>query len=576
MSSGGKEIVVNPLERALSGDVMRGQNFAQAALAEILRGLFDTKVGTDDLDAAALYNPSSTNNPSSGEVLSGLLFAPTGGTTASAVGPGVLGIYDPDAVPSADDSQYKVVQDPGTTSLLTPAIALTANSSGSLRIDVLECARVQPDNVLETDSRDVFNPTTGTFAAAAVNKVTAAQLQYRIRTGTPGSGFPGAVAGWLPLVVFSVPTGTTTWDTVTMWDVRPLVEDRLFSSSPAPRDLPKVTRCYASIDAIIHGGASRLTGEIEAELLGRRVGGALLSSCPQGGGGGVGAAADALYVDLDDAANQSAGGSISASGFNYVYLATPFGLPRWAKYTKGPGGRQPRSPRGLVVASSQTPDLVYGTPDAALVLPPCLQDVGVTQAAATNAAVCVLARIGTSASSTTKGSLAASGGRHYPYRSGRGQIAVNSASVSVGTATWTLNPNVDFPPHARALYLEIVGALTISGGTITNYLVKSGDFNVLNGLGTAVAITDPPGGYSLVGPTGIVLSNSQTFDYRMTVRIPLPSYYEIAGVPGASTPGIGSNYALEWTPVILTSGGGTLALTAALFNVVGWELADAD
>src|SRR5215472_13802375 len=172
MSSGDKNLVVNPLERALSTDINRLQAVLAASEQELFRAMFNTPMGTDDLDAGGLYNPNGAQGaPSLAEVVGGLLFQVTNASAASSVTAGVVMMFDPDAVTSSDDSQYKKVVDPGTTSVLTPSIALTANASGSTRIDVVEAARVQPDTVIETDSRDVFNTVSGSFTAATVNKI---------------------------------------------------------------------------------------------------------------------------------------------------------------------------------------------------------------------------------------------------------------------------------------------------------------------------------------------------------------------------------------------------------------------
>jgi hypothetical protein len=566
MSSGAKTLVMNPLERALSTDINRLQNFADASVAEVLRAILNTKVGFDDVNAGALYIPNtSQGNPLAGEVLSGLLFAPTGGGTSASVGAGVVAVFDPDTIPSTDDSQYKVITDSGT---VTATLNLTSNSSGLLRIDVVECSRVQPDNVLETDSRDVYVPSSGTFTSVTVNKVAQSQMQYRIRTGTAGSGFPGTAQGWLPLAVISVPTGSSVWDTCTMWDVRPLLEDRVYALGQSVRDLPKVERCMVNIDATNHAGMSQLTGVIEAELQGRKLGGNMMSSCPQGTGGGVGLTADALYIDLDDTKNQSAGTSIPTTGFNYVYVSAPFGLPRWAKYTKGPSGRVPRSPRGILIASTTPPDLAYGTPHGgSLILPPCLQNSGntaVDTAAYPPASVCVVTRIGTS-SSSPKGGMVASGRQHWA----NGPTPTNTASIGSFQATFTLTPNVDFPAHARALYFQITATFSNSGTTST-YQLGPGNIILENGLGTVVGVQTPQGSGLFGG------AYTGTLTYIFTVRVPLLSYYELVGTPGTSTPGNASTLALVWTVSPISFTGSTLALATAVGQANGWELMDAD
>jgi hypothetical protein len=578
MSSGDKNLVMNPLERALSTDINRLQAFIQSALSETLRALLDTGVGTDDVAAGGQYLPNTAaGSPSSSQIFSGLLFVPVGSSVAASVGPGVIGLYDPDSTPSTDDSQWKLVVDPGT---VTNTLTLTPNSSGALRIDVVECSRVQPDTILETDSRDVYVPSSATFTTIAVNKVAQAQMQYRIRTGTAGGGFPGTATGWTVLAVLSVPSGTTVWDTVTIWDTRPLMEDRLYSLTRASRDVPIVTRCTAVIDAASTSSKSILTGQIEAQILDRRYGGTLLSSCPQGTGGGVGSEADSLFIDLDDAQNRSATGSFSTSGMNYVYVSAPFGLPRWAKYTAGPAQRVPRSPRGVFVASPLSPDSAYGTPHGgSLTLPPCLQNSGYTAVDTTTwppRSVCVLARVGTSASSPKSG-LIARGGVH----SSNSYVSANNATPLATSVLWTITPAVDFPANARAVTLSLSATLLLGGTTVTAFTVTGGSIQIQNSItGVTIATINLEGLNLASGPslTSGGYTTGQTFPVGLTVRIPILDYFETVGTPGVSTPGNGVGLFVLWTPLFSVTGTGTPSIEfytapgSAQLQVTQWEL----
>lgn len=452
MSSAGEQLVVNPLERALSGDIMRLQNFQQKYLSELLRALFDTSSGSDDENAGALYLPHVVQGtPAFAEIATGLLFAPAVGTAASSVGPGMLGMYDPDSSPSTDDSQYKLILDPGTTSALTPAIALTANSSGSTRIDVVECSRVQPDNVIETDSRDVFNTVTGTFAAASVNKVTQGQLQYRIRLGTPGAGYPGGAAGWLPLAVMSVPTGTSIWDTVTLWDVRPLLNDRIFQPTKTTRVLPIYRRLDFSTNTVT-AGQYRVNGfvDVDAPAAERRLGGWLQRGSPGTDHGG--------YVDLYDSSNQEQGYAFPA-GLSYLYLVTMFDLPRWARYTDASfGSRIPRSPRGIPIVSATPPLHWTGQQSAGIVLPAAF---GFNGAASTNG-VCLGAVIKQTSSQFS--SLLSANRAQMTATVGPVFITVNAnAGFGGGVATFTLRENVHFPAGAKRIRCLVSFTLTIPG-----------------------------------------------------------------------------------------------------------------
>ena len=369
MSSGSRELQFNPLERMVSTDLVRAQDFAACAVSEMLRALLDTNYGTDDVLAGGAYLPNFVQaQPLVGEILGGLVFVPNVGSVGSLVTTGVACVYDPDTDASTDDSQYKQIQDLGTNLLV-----LTANTSGNARIDVVECARVQPDNVFETDSRDVFNTVTGLFMAVTVNKVTAGQFQYRIRLGTPGSGFPGTAQGWLPLAVALVPNGATVWDPCTVWDVRPLIDDRIFGVQNVSQDLPRRTKLLYS-SSLGAGTQHIVSGVAEANAITRRVGGRIQRGTP-------GTDLGQPFVDFSDGANQEAG--LSLVGTNpaliFYYLCTPFGLPRWSRYTDAAAGiRVPRSPRGIPVISKVPPSHVYGISTAAIDLPDSLEFDGQT------------------------------------------------------------------------------------------------------------------------------------------------------------------------------------------------------
>jgi hypothetical protein len=229
---------------------------------------------------------------------------------------------------------------------------MTGNGTAYIRIDVIECQPITDPNP-ETDNRDVFNPVTGLFTPTNLPKSQDQLMQYRVRAGTPAGGFPGVVSGWLPLAVASVPPGTTTNDTITFWDVRPLVTDRVFDGSPMGVALPR--RPKALYSGNTGGGtAVKTAGFAEAWLGNQRLGGNLLRGSP-----GV----DAQYVDFADSANQENAFAPASTNAQlvYYYLVLPFGLPRWSRYTDASSGvRMPRSPRGIPMASLVPPTHVTG------------------------------------------------------------------------------------------------------------------------------------------------------------------------------------------------------------------------
>lgn len=371
MSGGAKSLILNPAERIVSSDANRLQAFLTANAGELLRYLVDATV--NELSSCGIANPgAATTNPLRAEIINGLLVRPISSATGLSIDPGVVAMVNPDVAPSADDSVLKIVTDPG---LAAGSLFLTPNSSGTTRIDVLECQRT-PDVVIETGSRDVFDPTTGLFTPLTVDKAKTDRLTYRFRIGTPGAGFPGTVSGWLPLVVVRVPNGTTTWNTCDVWDVRPLLVDSARQPFKYVSEFSRQPMGYAVAESP-DNVARNLSGFVELEYQGRRV------------GGQFNAAPNTTPIDL-----RHSNASIIEPGFSavpgpwFVWLAFPFGLPRWCKYVPASAGtRFPGGLRGMPIYS-QTPSLVAdGTePDTPLTLP---SGLGFGAATTTDAVIAV-------------------------------------------------------------------------------------------------------------------------------------------------------------------------------------------
>lgn len=364
-------IIFNQQERAVSLDVNRLQAILQALFANGLQNIFDGGTQEDDAAGVAALG-SSVTAPARGVILNGIMAQPDIGTTNLYVTPGAMFIVDVDTPPNTDASLYRLIVDPGVVT--AGALTLVSNTSGQTRIDVVECARVTPQTVLEVDNRDIFNSSTGLFTATAVPKRTADQLQYRIRQGTPGAGFPGVVSGWLPLMVASVPNTATNWNIVTCWDVRPLLSDL----QQAPFDVSEsgwpiqasrsVVLNVPTLETITpYDHSIETSGNAGLVLGNRKVGGSLSPY--------------SAFLDLNSAtsieatfyANLNAGisGTILSKAF-FVWLVCPLGLPRWSQYTPYTQGiRKPQSPRGLPLLSVIGPD-VTGHPISNLTLPAAL------------------------------------------------------------------------------------------------------------------------------------------------------------------------------------------------------------
>src|SRR5271165_5418955 len=109
MSSGGKQMVINTQERAVSTDINRLQAFQGATDGESWRALQNTYQGNEDADGGCLYVPRGVQgNPSYADVHAGFQVQPQIANLNLLVSAGVARLYDPDVIPSTDDSQYKV------------------------------------------------------------------------------------------------------------------------------------------------------------------------------------------------------------------------------------------------------------------------------------------------------------------------------------------------------------------------------------------------------------------------------------------------------------------------------------
>jgi hypothetical protein len=462
MSSGGKQLVYSTLERAISADQNRAQLFAACDRGELFRYLMDTPRGADDLSAsAAATQVASLTSPITAEVMGGLMVRPQltadGATGLDVfVDPGIAWMINPDGDP--DSSNYKFVRDPGVSGLPS-ALQMTTNSSGSTRIDVVECAYVL--NTPETDNRDIWNPATNTFAAAAISKATQAGLVYRVRTGTPGSGFPGTASGWLPLAVASVPNGTTGNDTITFWDVRPLVSDRVVSPGNISFEMAH-WHPSSSMTVQVRGAQSILTGFFETTATDivtpaygvYRLGGRMRRGTP---GTDIPLA---LFDGLDLAAAANQDGTV-APGVNYLYVCEPLGLPRWARYTDATtGARVPRSPRGMLVLSNTVPNHLYGTPHTAIALPASTGLGGTT-----NKATAILA-VGTLSSGSSQPAGAMLTGRYACIANGAYgsfNTGISTAAFTTSVASFILSEGTNFPSYARGVWVTFVLTMTGSG-----------------------------------------------------------------------------------------------------------------
>lgn len=539
MSSGFRDIYVNPQERAASSDINRLQRFKERDLAELLRYMLNV---TGDEDSGAIVEYSTIGDPLRAEIVNGLMVRPQLGSFDLLVDPGVCLLLQPDA--AADESDYKFCKDAGVTVL--GSLSVGSNSSGSTRVDVVEC-RLSATPGVVTDTRDVFDTSLGAFSATLVTKERYGVLEYRVRAGTPGAGFPGTASGWLPLCVASVPNGAASNDDATFWDVRPLVSDRVSTPFSMSRATCLYEQNLLALNDRDNGGELRASGTAKVSLADRWVGGILRRGSP---------GADADYVDLLDAANQADGYTVPATGFSYLYLATPFGLPRWARYNGAPATRVPSAPRGIPVLSTEAPS-IGGTNDASFDLPLAL-GFGSGPVAAGQAA-CIAAVYSTS--STLRGGIV--DGRVQWMSRGLSPTAgvINGIPISadVGfdrdTSTFTLIPGTHYPANAKALYA--CGKLFYNIQNNKFNRMQSGEVEVRTPAGNPLCFL-PCNRSSLWNAAGGVVTG--THETGM-IRVPLYPEY-----PGSSVP---STKKVVWHYDAVDT---TLTITGTPdFTIYGWE-----
>lgn len=560
MSSGFKQVVIQTQERAVSPDINRAQVFAAHGVMEVMRYLTACST-TDDVDAGGnVVEATSGATPLYGKILNGLECRPqTGaGQLSVQVTPGAAMVLVNDL--DADASQFKLVVDPGIPS--NGLLLMSPNAAGSPRIDVVE---VQWSSVVtSTDNRDIFNAATGLFVATNVTKSTQGNLtsisapNIRLRLGTPGAGYPGNAAGWMPLMVVFNPAGSTQCDDMDFWDVRPLAHDAVHVLGDASQDLPLQSRFVGSANDLDVGGKTTITGVCESTIGSRRVGGRMLSGCP-------GADASAA-LDAQLARDQESGFAPTATGLWYLYLCTPFGLPRWARYTRT-GPRKPRSPRGIPVVSMTGPANTSGVPLAAIAMPASTGLGGTT-----TSAVCVMSS--QLLASAPRGGIA-DGKRFLLAKmfASFGHFGYGAASNDNNKCTFNLQDNVTHPANARAIIISIRLIVTFTTGSLATTFADNGATAngptggiMLGTPSTAPTITNFVGVFN---PGAIALSNGNGALTVTTGALEIPLF---PGYPA----GAAITRQLEWIHNFATNcvGGTCIVSGTPDMQVLGWVIGD--
>ncbi len=510
-----RQLVINTQERAISTDINRLQLFKEKNLSELFRFWLDA-IGSDDDTTGVITEPNTIETPLRAEIINGLMVTPAVGTTDITITPGLAFVMNPDAAP--DLSNYKYVADAGIPSPGTLSIA--AGSGGATRIDVIEC-QINSIDTIVTDNRDIFNATTGLFGVATVTKERERRLTYRVRQGTPGAGMPANQAGWLPLCVASVPSTSVNNDTVTFWDVRPLIADRLFGAFNNARLWSPFEQLNYTIDSETTPGSAIMNGQVKVGLGARRLGGYMRRGTP---------GTDANNVDLLAAANLDPAWVAPVQGrFFYVYLMTPFGLPRWARYTDATSGsRLPRAPRGLLVSSNIAPTHMTGQPSAGVGLP-ASTGLGGTH----TTGICIAAPVIT-AVGPLKASGIGEGLVHWLGSNGgaAGAVIKTPSSSTSAHFDFTMTPGTDFPANAKAVYVAFQNLPTMAAGA--SWTLADSAIQTLLPGGTNPVHSQPHDG---VVPVTNTLGGSTTIGLSTSVaRVPVPNVF----------PGAGAAWTLRW------------------------------
>ncbi len=552
-------LVHNTLERLVSTDFNRAQAFGTAAAQQAWRARHGTP-SVNYRTYPGLQTPvETTTAPVSAEVYSGLLVRPDADTDGQylTVDPGLAMILDPTGGGSfnAGDSPYLQCDDPGVSS--PGVLNFTPNAvAATVRWDVVEC---QPtDVVLEQSSRDVYNPATGLFTPALVDKVRAVRLTYRIRQGSAGGGFPGGAAGWLPLAVVAVYNGFSTgFDKCDFWDVRPLVEDRVGGQSLAKvgPSLPGETHCQFD--------GTTASGYSEGEFAGYRAGGAIRTgSVVPTPGSNFGAGVLATGGDapaLSYAAWNQSTISVPSGLHKPIYVGAffpkpPSGqslIPRWVRYSQTAdvtfGRRVPRGPRGILLYTT-TPPLSNGTWDESVALPaPSAMQFG-----AALVGVRLFAGAFTAAGPLT-GTGAGRKWRHsalfLDFVSAGVPYKLEALSLVGASAIWALSDGVDYPRRARSLLvgfqleltstsvfgarIKVVGAVSgVVYSSVNTYFVPSDTTDVY--WIPPVEVPLPPANYGDGGTHGYPPA-AASFGESLLIELNMPTAAPETFVPGGAT-----------------------------------------
>lgn len=557
MSSGRKAVQQNTRERVVSGDWNRMQRLSAGFDNEMARRAMLSPVDDSGYVGVTFQNPGPVSAafdvlapaaPDYAGILNGLMVLVPAAATHVLVTPGALVVVDPEGqVGSSDPSALNPDDGPGPgRSVVSEGVSVVGaltwapNPGPGSRVDVVECQRTQL--VIETDNRDVFDPSTGLFTPQAVTKVTGGELTFRIRQGAPGGGLPAPALGWVALAVISAPAGAVDLDACHVWDVRPLLSDLARPFAQVRSIFPTLDRWRMVCEDKSAVGELRLSGESQGNYLGWRMGGLFREL-------GV-----ADFIDLQNAPfYQAAGFAPVASLPFYVYSLWPGGYVRWVRYYPSPvagvGGRVPGTFRGIVAVSQVPP---FNGQPLAPVATPSAWGLGTSTIFGQMMAAGQVDTGAVLRGFVADGNLTYFAGENSPVVA---PFSLVNLGAGLDDANFVLTPGVHFPAGARRIRVQVISSYTgiAAGGSVyfgaTARVVASLGGLPLAQLGGDVRTMSRP-------TAAAVMVHSQTWD------VP------VAADGLSAPPALGFQFSFAR----LNLGAGVGALTAAQLTVLGWDL----
>lgn len=383
MSSGQKNVNINTLERAVTTDINDMQTFIASDRNQTFRrefqhpsfGQMTIESGGSSVDTDLSVLPSGDNGTVH-NCIGGLMVRPDN-SGYLLVDAGSAAFYVPAFTgATAFDSPYIVVDSIGVT--LATDLLFTPNAGAGPRCDWIEC---RPVLATTQQSRDIFDATTQTFTSNLVDKITVAELEFRVRTGVADEGFAALDQEWMPLACVVVQVGATGFNNCDVYDVRPLIEGRTNAYATdyvAVDDPGSPHEGFHLLECSVAPGNSKdhASGWALGEFRGNSVGGQVWKNTPsQLGNFGSEDDSDFECNDTDNQIVFASQAPVDTTGhLNVIVALYPRGLRRWVRYSQNsispvPGqvaqnpisGRLPRGFNGILSFGRQSTSSQRGT-----------------------------------------------------------------------------------------------------------------------------------------------------------------------------------------------------------------------